>query len=116
MAPTRDRTVDSEAVKKRKRDRAETEEERRNRKKQKSKRKSLPQQNGQQDGDDLQTHPGAQSEQTNGLSDAKDLQLVRQDHTNRQVESVSPATPWKVSKPIGGRMLDIDPVFSVDEV
>lgn len=23
--------------------------------------------------------------------------------------------PWKVSKPMGGRMLDIDPVFSSDE-
>lgn len=118
MAPTRDRNGDSERAAKRKRDKAETEEERRNRKKQKSKRKSLPEQNGQQDEDDAPTSHIAesQSQPADEIMDTAEKQLVRKGASNGLVEVAKSSAAWHVSKPIGGRMLDIDPVFSDDEV
>lgn len=119
MAPTRERNGDSGSATKRKRDKAETEEERRNRKKQKSKRKSLPEQNGQ-GGQEEDEGPPAQP--PTGLVTGKEVsntaggQLVLQENTNGQLEAVRSSAAWNVSKPIGGRMLDIDPVFSADEV
>ncbi|KAB5578373.1 quinon protein alcohol dehydrogenase-like superfamily [Coniochaeta sp. 2T2.1] len=113
MAPTRDRNGDSDRATKRKRDKAETEEERRNRKKQKSKRKSLPEQNGHKDDDAV---PAQQSPEPEAVKDPASLQLVRQDGTNGQLEAVRHSAAWNVSKPIGGRMLDIDPAFSADEL
>ena len=116
MAPTRDRNGESERAAKRKRDKAETEEERRNRRKQKSKRKSLPEQSGQDDG--LEVPAGEyQEKQPNGKPwSTGELRIVRKEESNGQLERVRSAAAWNVSKPIGGRMLDIDPVFSVDEV
>jgi NET1-associated nuclear protein 1 (U3 small nucleolar RNA-associated protein 17) len=113
MAPTRDRNAEADRATKRKRDKAEAEEERRNRKKQKSKPKSLPDQNGQQDNEAGSTTQQSRSQPTDELSN---LQLVRQGDSNGQVQATRSAAPWHVSKPIGGRMLDIDPVFSLDEV
>lgn len=116
MAPTRDRNGDSERATKRKRDKAETEEERRNRKKQKSKRKSLPEQDGQKGDDAVPGSQPADSQPADEVPNVADLQLVTKGESNGQLEPVNSSAAWNVSKPIGGRMLDIDPVFSVDEV
>ncbi len=116
MAPTRDRNGDSDRATKRKRDKAEAEEERRNSKKQKSKRKSFPEQNGQPDDDGVPTPQPVEVQSGDDVSNPSGLQLVRQGDTYGQLETVSSTSAWSVSKPIGGRMLDIDPVFSVDEV
>lgn len=118
MAPTRDRNGDSERAAKRKRDKAETEEERRNRKKQKSKRQSLLEQNGQQDHDDVQqSHlTDSQSQPADGVLNTAEMQIVHKEESNGQFGAVRSSAAWNVSKPIGGRMLDIDPVFSVDEL
>lgn len=114
MSPTRDRHGDSERAAKRKRDKAETEEERRNRKKQKSKRKSLPEQGGQTDDDGVPATQPVESKSDAEVSNHASLQLLLQDNTNGQLE-VRSSSVWNVSKPIGGRMLNIDPVFSADE-
>lgn len=116
MAPSRDRNDDSERASKRKREKAETEEERRNRKKQKSKRKSLPGENRQKDDDSVPIPKPADTITPNGVSDPSNFQLVRQGDINARLEAVGSPSAWNVSRPIGGRMLDIDPVFSVDEV
>jgi len=59
---------------------------------------------------------------SNDSNTQSDLTPVR--NTNRDVElagssalqTTRDAEPaWKVSKPMGGRILDIDPIFSVDE-
>ena len=113
MAPTRDRTGDSERATKRKRDKVETEEEKRNRKKQKSKRKSLPEQNGHKDDDAVESQ---QSPEPETGKEPASLQLVRPGESSGQLEAVRHSAAWNVSKPIGGRMLDIDPVFSADEL
>lgn len=116
MAPTRDRAGDLEAAKKRKRDKADLQEERQNRKKQKSKRKSLPEQNGEKDDEapSRQNNVGLQT--ADEVEVSNNLQIVTQNTANGQVEILKSPASWIVSKPMGGRILDIDPVFSVDEV
>lgn len=125
MAPNKSTTVaDDEAAKKRKRDKAEDREERQARKKHKSKSKSHPKPNAIQDGNvQPQKSAGNKAEslepaavqspvlaQSNGTSNGLEMTKRRLSPAGEQ-----PSASWKVSKPIGGRMLDIDPVFSTDE-
>jgi NET1-associated nuclear protein 1 (U3 small nucleolar RNA-associated protein 17) len=115
MAPSKDSPTLAESLKKRKLDRTDLQnEERRNRKKQKSKRKSLGEQNGEQ----IDTTPVAEGNLGSNSSNqdyiATKGQLIVKETSNGQLETTN--SSWNVSKPIGGRMLDIDPIFSEDEV
>lgn len=113
MAPNRPTAVDADAAKKRKRDKAEDREDRKARKKQKSKSKSHLNANTDQVGE---VQPG-NSTSDKGLVLAQSnaslsvLDMVQKEGAQVEGSSVS----WKVSKPIGGRMIDLDPIFSPDE-
>lgn len=112
MAPSKDSTTLAESLKKRKLDKTDLQEERRNRKKQKSKRKSLSENGDQTDAPATKSNAGSNSGNQDYV--ATDGQLVAQENTSGQLEVAN--SSWNVSKPIGGRMLNIDPVFSEDEV
>lgn len=114
MAPSKDSPTLAESLKKRKLDRTDLQnEERRNRKKQKSKRKSLGEQNGEQtDIPAAEGNAGSNSRKQEYV--AKEGQLVVKEASYGQLEVTN--SSWNVSKPIAGRMLDIDPIFSEDEV
>jgi NET1-associated nuclear protein 1 (U3 small nucleolar RNA-associated protein 17) len=114
MAPSKDSPTLAESLKKRKLDRTDLQnEERLNRKKQKSKRKSLGEQNGEQTGTPAaQSNAGSNSRNQDYI--APQGQLVVKEASIGQLEVAN--SSWNVSKPIGGRMLDIDPIFAEDEV
>lgn len=113
MTPKKLAAADADAAKKRKRDKAEDRDDRKARKKQKSKSKTSTQTNADEV-DQVQPHsptggkvvvPALQDASSDG---AKAVQ-------KRDTRGKGPSTSWKVSKPSGGRMLDLDPVFSDDE-
>jgi NET1-associated nuclear protein 1 (U3 small nucleolar RNA-associated protein 17) len=67
-----------------------------------------------------------QEDAANTIDDSTSRSAVTQQHTSDlELTDASPElngalvpasfASWKVSKPMGGRMLDIDPVFSPDE-
>lgn len=113
MAPSKDSPTMAESLKKRKLDRTDLQEEKRNRKKQKSKRKSLSEATGDQTNVPV-TKGNTGSNSTNQDFIASEGQLVAREDANGQLQVAN--STWNVSKPIGGRMLDIDPIFSEDEV
>lgn len=112
--------ADADTAKKRKRE--EDREERRLRKKHKSKSKSHSKANASE-ADDVQPH-GSNGHKAESLETISTQSLVvAQPETDsnglkvakRTTTPGDKSTSWRVSNPIGGRMLDIDPVFSADE-
>ena len=95
---------DLEAAKKRKRDGAEDRDDRKALKRQKSKTKTK--RRSRRNGDE-------------SLGDQLDSTVARRrDAAPTKVGSADleeASSSWKISKPLGGRMLDIDPIFSADE-
>ena len=49
------------------------------------------------------------------LLDTRPLQSKQADELVFRTRGKIAAPQWRVSKPMGGRMLDIDPIFSLDE-
>ncbi|KAK0657555.1 hypothetical protein B0T16DRAFT_386073 [Cercophora newfieldiana] len=45
----------------------------------------------------------------------RDVELMDSAAAGKELAVRKPQPPWKLSNPMGGRMLDIDPIFSVDE-
>ncbi|KAJ4297040.1 NET1-associated nuclear protein 1 [Collariella sp. IMI 366227] len=75
----------------------------------KHRRKSKPQENGVSQ-EPIGTPRNAAPRQTDG-----DTELLDASSQPTTILSRERLAAWKVSKPMGGRMLDIDPVFSMDE-
>ncbi|KAK3393762.1 WD40-repeat-containing domain protein [Podospora didyma] len=78
-----------------------------------SKSKSNSQVNGTPDKKDPQPNDSP-AKDTDGDVELPDASLEASTELVRTSETERPAA-WKVSKPMGGRMLDIDPIFSLDE-
>ena len=51
----------------------------------------------------------------NELLDTRPLPSKQGDELVFRTRGKIEAPQWRISKPMGGRMLDIDPIFSVDE-
>jgi NET1-associated nuclear protein 1 (U3 small nucleolar RNA-associated protein 17) len=110
MTAKREANGETAALKKRKRDK--TEEERRTRKKHRSKSGAHDElldapENAEREGpsEGLELVPVSNGSISTGLSSETALGSLRRDGLSS----------WTVSNPMGGRMLDIDPIFSVDE-
>ncbi len=58
---------------------------------------------------------GEPEEVDNGLVDARPVPSKQGDELVFRTRGKIEAPQWRVSKPMGGRMLDIDPIFSLDE-
>lgn len=121
MAPTNPTTAEADAMKKRKRDKAEDRDDRNARKKHKSKSKlqynAIGDDTGKsrvQDSTAREDEPDAEQPMVLAVSDTSPsgLGTVVQ---KQEAQVEGPSASWKISKPIGGRMLDIDPIFSADE-
>jgi NET1-associated nuclear protein 1 (U3 small nucleolar RNA-associated protein 17) len=75
------------------------------------------------DQDKLKNSPRAENTRPNGVvSDEPELDasgpltLTKDDQKKgRTVTRGHDALPWKLSQPVGGRMLDIDPILTQDE-
>lgn len=104
--------ADVDAAKKRKRDKEER-HERRVRKKLKSKSKTNLKANDNQISKVGSPEPSAVQSLVLAPTDPDSNDLTMAQRRAARVEG--PSASWKVSKPIGGRMLDIDPIFSADE-
>lgn len=113
MAAQAHNGTSSATLKKRKRDKHD--EERKARKRHRSKSQ------GQADG-----HTGASTIDDDANNDDNDdpsdqLQMEAENHSDLNFPELERYAPgdfgpaWKVSNPMGGRMLDIDPIFSRDE-
>lgn len=109
MAPNMDANGDTAALKKRKRE--PKDDPALSQKKHRRQSRSKLQANADADEDasasDGQNPSKAALQQTDA-----DLELP---DASTQLSVRAKSASWKVSKPMGGRMLDIDPVFSPDE-
>jgi NET1-associated nuclear protein 1 (U3 small nucleolar RNA-associated protein 17) len=121
-----DANSDTDGLKKRKRAKSDVHEERPSRKKRSSRSKRHSESHKRQNANQKDTQKDTQNNAPNsdrpkkpGDQDlnaaAEDMQLVREQSTGNELELANLPVSWHLSKPIGGRILDIDPIFSVDE-
>lgn len=64
-------------------------------------------------GTDVQKDSASNHETKAVIATKNETQLVKTKHKEKERKGKSAA--WKISDPIGGQMLDLDPVFSLDE-
>lgn len=72
------------------------------------------------DQEKLKNSPRVDKFKSNGAtSDEHDLDtnglVTKHDQRIRRITRSHDALPWKLSQPVGGRMLDVDPILTNDE-